>query len=336
MAHVKPFFRIQNQSIFYYALLIASFAISLKLFFSSNGLPISFQKDHVDWYLNFSKEVFHPVYSLKGAYFSESMLLPVLANSFGAARSMVAYKIFCSILTISILPALFIFAARFFQNLFQTATFIFLICISYAYLWNFTLGFPDPLTILLLFWVAFEQNPKRICLGVILAALSHFSLALLALLGLLALIISSTSLNRVNRFALIKAIVIGLVLGRTILAAWYLGFDYSPSSRFSWAFEYGLESFVKRYDANISGFWFTPGIRFLVVYSFVLLYFLVNKKWAICLAALFALALTYLGLFFTVDGYRIFAVIICAPYAWLLKEFILSLFQKIQEYLRPT
>jgi len=54
------------------------------------------------------------------------------------------------------------------------------------------------------------------------------------------------------------------------------------------------------------------------------------------LAALFALALTYLGLFFTVDGYRIFAVIICAPYAWLLKEFILSLFQKIQEYLRPT
>ena len=316
----------------YWALLVISCIVSLKLFFSSNVLTESFQKEHVDWYLNYSKEVFHPGYFLKGAYFTESMLLPVLANAFGAARSMVAYKIFCSLLTLSILPVATIFAMRFFINLYQATVFIVLLCVSYAYLWNFNLGFPDPLTILLLVWIAFEVNPKRFCFAVMFAVLSHFSLVTLSLLGLLGMIISSSSLSRGNRFILAKALIIGIVFGKLALTGWHIAFDYHPSGRLSWVLQYGLTTFAERYKENVPGFWLMPGTRLLSIYSLILIYFLVLRKWSICLSALFALGLAYVGLFFTVDGYRIFAVIICAPYIWFLKEFILSASTQIGNY----
>ena len=316
----------------YWGILAASCIISLKLFFSSTVLPQSFQKEHVDWYLNYSKEVFHPGFFLKGAYFTESMLLPVLSNSLGAARSMVAYKIFCSLLTVLILPVATIFALRFFKNLFQAVAFVFLLSVSYAYFWNFNLGFPDPLTILLLTWVVFESNPKRLCVVVILAALSHFSLSALSLVGLLGMIFSSPSISLKNRLSLARALVIGLVLGRLALAVWHFAFDYHPSGRFNWILQHGLTSFENIYKENKVGFWLTPGTRLLTIYLVMTVYFFVSKKWTICLSALFALGVAYFGLFFTVDGYRIFAVIISAPYIWFLREFILSISSRMEAY----
>jgi hypothetical protein len=50
-----------------------------------------------------------------------------------------------------------------------------------------------------------------------------------------------------------------------------------------------------------------------------------QKKFAFVFSALLALAITYVALFWTVDGLRVFAVVIAAPYAYLLLSFINSL-----------
>ena len=127
----------------------------------------------------------------------------------------------------------------------------------------------------------------------------------------------------------IKAILLGLVSGRLALSGWHFVFDYHPIGRFSWALQHGLASFVGRYQDNVLGFWLTPGIKFLIVYAIACTGFLLLRKWGMCIAAISALGIAYLGLFFSVDGYRIFAVIISSPLLWLLKEFVLLVTQKI-------
>jgi len=324
--------KIKQHDVYSYLLIFISLVIGLKLFFGYVELPASFQKNSVDWYLNFSKEIFHPTYALKGAYFSESMLLPLLSNSLGAAKSMVAYKIFCSLLTISILPILSIFCIRYFSNIYQSTFLIFTVCISYSYLWDFNLGFPDPLTIVLLFMLSLEKNLKRVILWVSLAGLSHFSLALVSIVALLTMVIVSPSLDLKLRLNFAKHLVIGLIIGRLMLAIWYLAFDYHPLGRLVWILNEGLESFMGRYQNDPIGFWLMPGVRFLSMYGALTIIFLFLRKWAFVLASLITLGFAYGALFVTVDGYRIFAVAIAAPYIWLIKEFILSFTQLLADY----
>ena len=302
--------------------LICTFLVSLKLFFSIDSLPQNFEKDSVDWYLNFSKDIFHPGYFLKGAYFTESMLLPALANSLGAAKSMVAYKVFCALLTIGILPLLAIFSLRFFQNLWQAFLLVLLVCISYAYLWSFSLGFPDPLTIILLLLCALERDPRKLTIWVCLASLSHFSLTLISMICLLSMLWGAPDLTSQARRKMALHILLGLLLGRALLFIWFLSFDYHPISRLSSALDMGLAHFIEKYQSNVLAFWLIPGKQFLAVYFGALLYLAIMRQWLFILGSFTALMLTYVALFFTVDGYRIFAVTISTPYVFLLRELV--------------
>lgn len=90
----------------------------------------------------------------------------------------------------------------------------------------------------------------------------------------------------------------------------------------------GYPFFMGRYEANILGFWLTPGALFLVLYFIITAYFLSRKKYAFVFSALYALAIGYTALFWTVDGLRVFAVVISAPYAYLLKIFISNIWDK--------
>jgi hypothetical protein len=308
--------------------LIITLCVSLKLFFSGNSLPQSFESNSVDWYLNFSKEIFHPGYFLKGAYFTESMLLPLLANSLGAAKSMVAYKLFCSLLTIAILPLLAILALRFFHSTLQSALLVLLTTLGYAYLYNFSLGFPDPLTIILLLACALERHPPKLLLWICLACLCHFSLALISIVCLLVILIGAPDLTPPERRKMALYILLGLIAGRSLLYTWFWAFDYHPISRLSWALDLGLDHFTQKYQTNMMSFWLTPGKLFLGVYFGVLFYLMLMRQWLLVVGSLAALLLAYAALFFTVDGYRIFAVIIAAPYIFLLRQFIYILFTK--------
>jgi hypothetical protein len=86
----------------------------------------------------------------------------------------------------------------------------------------------------------------------------------------------------------------------------------------------GLIFFFERYQADIDGFWLTPGITFLILYGLILVYFLIRRQFLFVLSGMTALALAYVALFWTVDGLRVFAVIIAAPYGYLLIAFIQS------------
>jgi len=117
-----------------------------------------------------------------------------------------------------------------------------------------------------------------------------------------------------------------------MLAIWYLAFDYHPLGRLVWILNEGLESFMGRYQNDPIGFWLMPGVRFLSMYGALTIIFLFLRKWAFVLASLITLGFAYGALFVTVDGYRIFAVAIAAPYIWLIKEFILSFTQLLADY----
>jgi hypothetical protein len=327
MIHMKQLITHQHASLF---LVLLSLAISVKLFFSSTSIPWSFTRDSVEWYVNFSKEIFHPGYFLKGAYFTESMLMPAIANIFGAARSLEAYKIFCSLMTISILPLWTIAYQCRTSNPLKTFLFIVLAAICFHYFYDYVLGFPDPLTILILGIIALQQNNRTLVFLIVLACLSHFFLALISIVSLMLLVSCSPYLTKEKKVALIKYLIFGILLGKLLLMTWLWAFDYHPLSRLQWAIDSGITVFVQNYTQLGIDFWLTPGIYFLLFYLVACSIFILKKYFLFSLAALFSLAICYCALFFTVDGYRILAVAITATYIFITIEFIDCLFDRNQ------
>jgi len=277
--------------------------------------------DSYIWFLEFSRTIFQP----QSAYYAESILLPLLARIFGATQTLLTYKILCGLLTIFILPITTIFAQRYFHNLFKTLLFILLFGISFQYLQYYILGFPDPLTILLLVSAVF-QNRLSVLFGLlVLAMLSHFSMAALSAIGFVCLVYFSPNADFHFRKKMVGVTLSAILAGKVILLAWYSLFRYQLVSRLDWVIDKGYPFFLERYEANIAGFWLTPGIPFLALYFFIAIYFLIQKKYAFVFSALFALLISYTALFWTVDGLRVFAVVIAAPFTYLLLSFINSL-----------
>ena len=124
---------------------------------------------------------------------------------------------------------------------------------------------------------------------------------------------------------LVGTALAAILAGKALLLAWYAVFHYQLLSRLDWALGKGYIFFLERYETNTAGFWLTPGIPFLALYFLIAAYFLMQKKFAFVLTAIFSLAIAYVALFWTVDGLRVFAVVIVAPYAYLLLSFINSL-----------
>ena len=318
----------QHTSIF---LVLLSFAISIKLFFASTSIPWSFTRDSAEWYVNFSKEIFHPGYFLKGAYFTESMLMPAIANSFGAAKSFEAYKIFCALMTISILPLWTMAYERRTANHLKTLLFILLAAICFHYFYDYVLGFPDPLTILILGFIALQKNNRTLVFLIVLACLSHFFLTIISIISLMLLMACSPHLSKAEKVTFLKHAIFGIFLGKLLLMTWLWTFDYHPVSRLQWAIDNGITVFIQNYTRLGIDFWLTPGIYFLFFYLAACSIFFFKRYFLFSLAAMFSLAISYCALFFTVDGYRILAVAITAPYVYITVEFIECLFYRNQE-----
>ena len=298
-----------------------SLIISIKLFFSSSSIPWSFTRDSAEWYVNFSKEIFHPGFFLKGAYFTESMLMPAIANTLGAAKSFEAYKVFCAFITISILP-IWIMAYQYkTNNSLKSLLLILLLVTCFHYFYDYVLGFPDPLTILLLGLVAIQRDRRVIIFLIVLACLSHFSLTIISIGCLMLLYAFNPDLVKERKQALIKSCAIGIILGKLILMFWMWAFDYHPSSRLQWVLDSGMVVFVQNYEKLGMHFWLMPGIPLLLFFAIACI-MLLKRSFLFSLAAIFVLSICYCALFFTVDGYRIFADAITAPYIYLTLVFI--------------
>jgi len=304
-------------------LLLAGVGLSmgLFLFFLNPWMRDDLHSDSYAWFLDFSHSIFQP----QSAYYAESILLPLLAKLVGASRTLFTYKFLCGIFTISILPVTAVFAQRYFQNTFKTLLFIVLFGLSFQYLQYYILAFPDPLTILLLVLAVFQKRLGAMFILLVLAMLSHFSMAALSIIGLIGLVSFSPNSGIHSQKKIVGVVLAAILAGKAILLAWYAVFHYHLVSRLDWVLGKGYPFFLERYEVNIAEFWLTPGIPFLALYFLITFYFLVQKKYAYIFSALFALTISYTALFWTVDGLRVFAVVIAAPFSYLLLSFINSL-----------
>jgi hypothetical protein len=292
--------------------------LSLVLFFKNTNIPIFFEKDNFDWYAKYAQTIFHPDYFVRGGYYAESILLPILAKLIGAAKSIIAFKVFCAAIELAILPVLAFHALNYFKSALMAFLFVLIFSLTFIYFKQYVLGFPDPLTVLLLIGLPLISSPILLAVCAALAMLSHFSMAFLAVLVLIPLICLSKSPARMVSSSAIY-ILIGAVIGRGILQIWYWIFDYyNPLGRIQWVLTHGIEFFVERYQADTGQFWLTPGLWFLITYVLCVLIALWHKKYLFCLASIGSLLIAYTVLFLTVDGLRGFAVVICPSYVLIL------------------
>ena len=311
----------RQTALIYLILLFASSCLSLFLFMGNPWLASDLNTDSYVWFLEFSRTIFQP----QSAYYAESILLPLIAKVLGATQTLSSYKLLCGLFTICILPITTIFAQRYFQNLYKTLLFIVLFALSFQYLRYYILGFPDPLTILLLVLTVFQKRLGAMFALLVLAMLSHFSMAALSVIGFAGLVYSSPNAIYHSQKKVVGVALAAILAGKAVLLSWYAVFQYQLVSRLDWVLGKGYPFFLERYESNMAGFWLAPGIPFLALYFLIAAYFLRQKKYTFVFSALFALTISYTALFWTVDGLRVFAVVITAPFAYLLLSFIDSL-----------
>ena len=309
--------------------LIYSFFLSFWLVFQNPLLDSYFVPGNVDWYANYAKTIFHPEHLAKVLYWGESILMPLIGNLVGASQTFIAYKVFCATLLISILPFLALLFQLYGQNALQTLLVVTIFGISFKLLQTAGLGYPDPLTILLLITAALSRNKVVIFLALSLAALSHFSMAAVGAIALSLLFFTTFEWNKKTGILYGLSSLAGLLFGRGVLELWYRHFDYlHTNGRLAAVLDKGIPFFAQQYETNAWGFWLTPGMPFLIVYSCILLYLLIYKHYLFACAAVIALMLSYGVLFFTVDGLRGFAVTITPAYVFLLATLSKSLLNK--------
>lgn len=304
---------------------LLSIALSFLLFFHNEALSTFLTHDGYNYYADLSKNIFHPNYILKGVYFSESMLLPLIGKLTGAYVTPLTYRILCSSIILFTLPTLSYFAIKYFGSLSKSIFFIIILAGTFTAFRHYTIGAPDPLTILLLGCAALSISRKSIFIFILLAALSHFAVALLS--SILLTFLFATQNNgfpesKSNGYSMAKCVILALISGRILLSAWYFIFDYSPQGRFLWAYEHGINSFIQSYHQNQIIFWLTPGPLFLICYFVVLFFLLIKKKWLMVTAGAISLFAAYTAMFFTLDSLRIFACVIAGPFIFLLSRSI--------------
>jgi len=308
--------------------LMFSLLLSLYLFFLNPLLTAAFETTdkNIEWYAVFSKNIFHPTTT----YIAESILLPLLAKFIGASTSTASYRVLCALITISVLPLIAATAQRFFTNTAKALIFVVLFGLSFTYLAQYLLGFPDPLTIVLLSFTALQRRPLAIFLGALLAGLSHFSMSVFSLSALSLLIIALPTLTKDTKLQVLRSVWLGLIISRLLLALWFYLFEYQLTSRADIVLDGGLTLFINHYNQSPSTFWLTPGLFFLLSYVLIVGYFVLKKRVLFALALLGALCLAYTAHFLTVDGLRVFAVVISSGYVLMLATFIDSFYPKVE------
>ncbi len=319
-----------------FLLLLFSLGTSLNLFFLNHHLAGAFESGdkNIEWYAVFSKNIFQPTTS----YIAESILLPLAAKLIGANDSTQSYRLFCALITISMLPVLAGTAQCFFNHATKAFLLVLGFAVSFTYLSNYQLGFPDPLTISLLMFTALQRRPLYLFLGASLAGLSHFSMSVVALTAVSMLWISLPETSKKARIQMLKSAWCGLIMSRLLLALWFNLFEYKLTTRSDIVFQSSWSLFITRYNQSASAFWLTPGILFLTSYFLIVIYFALKQKTSFALSLIAALSLAYVAHFFTFDGLRVFAVVISCAYALMMATFIETIYPLLvarANYLTP-
>lgn len=309
-----------GQTMFVYCV---SFVLGLFLYFNCDdcykGWWIALEQ-----YSTLSRHIYEPT----SAYYAESLLVPFLAKLFNANPTREAFNALSGFLTLAILPLL---AAGLLARLHKLSSVIAILCIyagSFLYLRSFWLGYPDPLTIILLNCAALSIRPVRVFFCVLLAGLAHFSLTAASTISLMALYFAASSIPGSVRPRLIAAGGLGLVVGKLLLKLWYYVFSYKLEDRIDFVAQgsmaglfKGIWHFYEVYTREVAAFWATPGWLFIAVVLLLLVFFALKRRLLFCLAFLAAIAIAYAVRFITTDGLRDFATTVSAAYVLALCEF---------------
>lgn len=184
--------------------------LSLYLFLGNPWLVADYHSDSYSWFVDFSRSIFHP----QSAYYAKSILLPLIGKMIGASRSILLYKSLCAALTIAILPISGVLAQRYFQSFYKALAFVLLFGLSFQYLRYYILGFPDPLTILLLILAVFQKRLAVMFVLLVLAMLSHFSMVAMSVVGLVGLVYFSPNAGFDSRKKLVGVALAAIIAGK--------------------------------------------------------------------------------------------------------------------------
>jgi hypothetical protein len=268
----------------------------------------------VEWYGVFASQIFHPYQT----YISESVLLPLIAKVLGASTSRSSWLVLCSIVTFLVMPVLT--AIAIFQTNSTRKGLLFLLAIaSLLNLQDLPLGFPDPMTIMMLGIVAMQNRIIPLFVAAFFASISHFSLSLFSLFGLGVLIRCDvrSGLTVNDKKYRIYGLLLGALAGKIFVAVWHLLLNYHAESRLQWALNYGLQEFWARYAQDPLAFWLTPGIGFLIVYGFILCVLAWCRNLQLAIAGFVVLFIAYAANYLALDGVRIFTTAASAPLVYL-------------------
>ena len=261
-----------------------------------------------DNYWTFADSIFQP----QTVPWAESILMPLLAKLLGATSDLLAFQFLSVFLTLCILPVFCLMLSQHVKNSLAVLLGIIVFAVTFRFLPDHILGSPDPLTIILILLAAGSQK-KAVTFYIFLAGLSHFSLAVVAAFAMLPLHTQAQPKNESN-LTNAKYLFAGLVLCKITLIGWYWVFDYHLFSRSDFIIDKGLGHFWQLFINNPIAFLYTPGRVFGLICVLIMGYLLFKRHYAAVLGYCFALAVTYLALFITLDGLRIFSVVIVGAF----------------------
>ena len=273
-----------------------------------------------DNYWTFADSIFRP----QTVPWAESVLMPLIAKLLGATSDLLAFQFLSVFLTLAITPIFCLMLQRHVVSNVAVTLGTTVFAVSFRYLYDHILGSPDPLTIIFILMAAASRN-RALAIYVFLAGLSHFSLTLVALIAMYPLL-AMTSVASEPFFKQAKPIFAGLVLSKIFLISWYWMFDYQLFSRWDFIVDKGLGHFWKLFSDNPWTFLYTPGRLFGLVSVLISAYLLFKRRYVVVLAYCFALAVTYAVLFITLDGLRIFSVVIVGAYFCFFVQWLNCLF----------
>ena len=304
--------------------ILFSLGCSVYAFFLNTALIETFQEQLIKEYFDFTRTIYYP----QQIYLAESILFPWIGFLLGAGKHWLFYKLFCSFAIVAALPATAFFMMNYFNNAVKAWAFLLTFIATSKYFWGpYYIGMPDPLITVLLVALSVQRRPIPIFVCAVLATLTHFSITALSLFCIGLLLISNPKIERKFKIDYLKSAAIGLIVGRGLLALWYYRFKYDLSTRVDYVADLGLAHFIERYDANVYGFWLSPGWIFLFVFFVISIWAIHRKLYLFALCMYVSLAASYVSLFLTRDGLRVFALVMVGPYVFVLKTFIDDVFQ---------
>lgn len=311
------------------ALVFLSLIAGLVLLFQNPQFAMYFEPDNVGWYVKYSQTIFHPDHAARTLYWGESILLPLLGKLLGASKSLASFKVFCCAIALSLLPTLAYHSLKTFKHYWQAVLMVAIFAITFVWLREIGIGYPDPLTALLFIIAVFAPHPLILATAFAMAALSHFSMATVGACTLALMLWFSPILNSREQKKWAISALLGLGFGRLVLQLWYWHFDYlHVTGRVHWFFDRGPQFFLDLYLQNVWGFWTKPGILFLIIYACIIVYFIYKQKFFFAISAILTMGVAYGVMFCTLDGLREFAITVFAGYIYLLRCFVTAIGSK--------